>query len=240
MKALLTSTLLSALMLLAACDHIDPLEGERIWVATLPAQCLSNVWQQEWINAGEEYSPEREEEVLRAFFRKRGVNFFEYREEWVMEAVCAACSCPAGYVARLLIHVKDLALFERYGFVLASESGVPWPDSTVHDIPFESDPHALEFGEAYALFADSIALKKESLQILIAHSGGCRTHEYTLRLHRIEDTVAYLFLHHHGNGDPCEAYYSVRLRADLSAFFVRDDWAKLVLLGPHGERITVY
>lgn len=239
MKAVLITAWLSVAVLMCACRHVDALNGEQVWVANMPTQCLNNVWQQEWIKAGGEYSHEREEEILRAFFRKRGAHLVEYREEWIMEAVCAACSCPAGYVARLLINVKDLALFEHYGFVLASESdGLP-PDSTVHDIPFEDDPHALEFGDAYTLRADSVLLKAESLQLMIAHGGGCRTHEYTLRLHRIEDTVAYIFLHHNANGDLCKAYYTVRLRADLASFFVRDDWAKLVLLGPNGERIPL-
>lgn len=235
-----------ALLALVACDHIVPCDsgrflpvGERVWVEIMPVQCAGNVWQQEWINARGEYpTREQEEEVLHAFFHKRGADFYAYREEWVLEVICLACSCPIGYVARLQINTEDFALFAQYGFTLAAGNAAHCEGELPEDeVAFVADPHALEFGDSYFLHADSVQLQEEKLQLGISYSGGCRKHEYELRLHRIEDTVAYIFLYHNSNGDPCEAYLTARLRANLESFFMRDDWAKLVLLGPRGEQV---
>ncbi len=248
MKRILLRLSCAALLALAACDHIVPCEtarflpsGDRVWVEIMPVQCEGNVWQQEWIKEkGESPAREQEAEVLRAFFRKRGAEFYAYREEWVLEIICQACSCPMGYAARLLINTEDFSLFEQYGFKLASGNAAHCDaDSSQSEIAFNANPHALEFGDSYFLHADSAKLVDERLQLRISYSGGCRKHEYELRLNRIENTVAYIFLYHNGNGDPCEAYLTVRLRADLRSFFVRDDWAKLVLLGPNGEAIAL-
>lgn len=248
MKRTRTTLVRLALLALVACDHTVPCEsgrflpaGERVWVEIMPVQCAGNVWQQEWLNARGEYPKrEQEEEVLRAFFRKRGADFYGYREEQVFEVVCAACSCPAGYVARLQINTEDFALFAQYGFALAAGNAAHCEGELPEDeIAFVADPHSLEFGGSYFLHADSVQLQEEKLRLMISYSGGCRKHEYELRLHRIEDTVAYIFLYHNGNGDPCEAYITVRLRANLSDFFLRDDWAELVLLGPRGEQVRL-
>jgi hypothetical protein len=215
--------------------------GGRVWVEIVPVQCAGNVWQQEWIKERGEYpAREQEEEVLHAFFRKRGVDFYAYREEGVFEVVCAACFCPVGYAARLLIDAEDFSVFEQYGFKLASGNAAHCGDDLPEgEIAFDANPHALEFGGSYFLHADSVKLVDERLRLTISYSGGCRMHEYELRLHRIENTIAYIFLHHNGNGDPCEAYVTVRLRADLRGFLMRDDWAKLVLLGPAGEEVRL-
>ncbi|MEK7727787.1 MAG: hypothetical protein AAB354_05195 [candidate division KSB1 bacterium] len=243
----LSLALFVAACLLPACNHLVPCEsgrflpsGAQVWVEIMPVQCAGNVWQQEWIKEKGEYPlREQEEEVLRVFFRKRGVEFYAYREEGVFEVVCLACSCPMGYAARLLINTEDFSVFEQYGFKLASGNAAHCDDLPEGEIAFNANPHALEFGGSYFLHADSAKLVDERLQLRISYSGGCRTHEYELRLHRIENTVAYIFLYHHGNDDPCEAYVTVRLRADLHNFFMRDDWAKLVLLGPNGEQISL-
>ncbi len=239
--------LLSAAMFITtACDHLVPCDGgrlvpnaEHVWVEIMPTQCLSNVWQQEWIEENGEYSREQEEEALHAFFRKRGVDFYEYRTEQVADIVCAACGCLEGYAARLRIDAKNLSTFEQYGFTLGSGSAALCDDLPDSVIAFNAEPQRVNFGGSYTLHADSAALEGTTLKLVLSYSGGCREHEYELRLNRIENTVAYIFLHHNANGDPCEAYLTVRLRADLQSFFMRDDWAKLVLLGPNGEQISL-
>lgn len=123
------------LLVVTACDHTatGPVEaqlnqpfarrGALVWVEAMPLQCLSNPWQQEWLqghgNDPSQYPHERERDILRLYFLKRGVDFAEYRAESVADAVCAACTCPAGYAAFLQISQQDLPVFEQHGFRLS-------------------------------------------------------------------------------------------------------------------------
>jgi hypothetical protein len=106
-------------------------------------------------------------------------------------------------------------------------------------ISFDPEPHALHFGDGYALHADSTALTGDFLQTAVSYSGGCKTHAFEARLQRIENLTAYIFIHHNGNGDLCEAYLTTPLRANLAPLLQRDDWDKLVLLAPAGTEITL-
>lgn len=132
-KRLIPAAALLLLLVISACNHTAPSEamldrqfariGAQIWVETLPLQCLTNPWQQEWLKEHgldpSQYPHERETDILRIYFLKRGVDFAEYRTEEVWDATCAACSCPAGYAAFLQINQQDLPVFEQRGFRLS-------------------------------------------------------------------------------------------------------------------------
>ncbi len=129
------AAVLLLLFVITACDHTatGPVEaqlnqpfarrGALVWVETMPLQCLSNPWQQEWLqghgNDPSQYPHERERDILRMYFLKRGVDFGDYRKEAVADAVCAACSCPTGYAAFLQINQQDLPVFEQHSFRLS-------------------------------------------------------------------------------------------------------------------------
>lgn len=351
----------------SGCDTFSPFAGSQadaevndadlLWVEIMPTQCLTNPWQQEWLklhgNDYDQYPRAREREVLRDFFLKRGVSFYDYRTEQVWEAVCAACSCPGGHVLFLRIHQRDLPLLQQLGFRLSGanlqlkidkahfpgeeaitfrlinsssysftangEDGyglagllvVQGSDFIVQQevngywhslalppafegirrftitpgdsmrgywlnhqklsgkfrlilrlqaagadssegyvisesftsgndfILFDPEPDSLDFGEGYALHAEATALDGDFLRTAVSYSGGCEVHEFKVRLNRVENLTAYIFIHHNANGDLCEAYPTTSLRANLSALLVRDDWDKLVLLAPSGVEITL-
>ncbi len=123
------------LLVVTACDHTatGPVEaqlnqpfarrGALVWVETMPRQCLSNPWQQEWLKEHghdpSQYPHDRERDILRMYFLKRGVDFGDYRNVAVADAVCAACSCPTGEAVFLQINQQDLPVFEQHGFGLS-------------------------------------------------------------------------------------------------------------------------
>lgn len=133
MKRLIHTAALLLLIAITACDHTAPAEalldrqfariGAQTWVEAMPLQCLTNPWQQEWLkehgNDPSQYPHERERDILRMYFLKRGVDFGEYHAEGVWDATCAACTCPAGYAAFLQINQQDLPVFEQHGFGLS-------------------------------------------------------------------------------------------------------------------------
>jgi hypothetical protein len=132
----------------------------------------------------------------------------------------------------LRVHAEGQRAQERY---VISESF-----TIAHDlIPFDPQPHALDFGDGYTLNPDSSALQGDFLQTAASYSGGCKPHAFEVRLQRVESLTAYIFIHHNGNGDLCEAYLTTPLRANLAPLLQRDDWDKLVLIAPGGIEITL-
>ncbi|MGH7490767.1 MAG: hypothetical protein ACREOO_00080 [bacterium] len=132
----------------------------------------------------------------------------------------------------LRVHPEGEGAQERY---VISES------FTIADdlIPFDPQPQALDFGDAYTLRPDSSSLQGDFLKTVASYSGGCKPHAFEVRLQRVENLTAYIFIHHNGNGDLCEAYLTTPLRANLAPLLQRDDWDRLVLIAPNGIEVTL-
>ncbi len=135
---------------------------------------------------------------------------------------------------QLLLRVQIGGDSLRVGYVASESFSI-----TSNLIPFDAGSHNLDFGDGYVLHADSTHLDGDFLSTTVSYSGGCRFHEFEVRLQRIDNLTAYIFIHHHANSDPCEAYPTVALRSNLRALLQRDDWDKLVLLAPGGIEITL-
>lgn len=97
---------------------------ERVWVAGEPIQCLSNVWEQDWIekHGGDAslYPTDIAEQnkIIDAFFTQQGADVSSIARRQLDGAVCLACSCPAGYTLYLEIPEDAVELMSQYGFRL--------------------------------------------------------------------------------------------------------------------------
>ena len=100
----------------------------RAWVATEPIQCLGNAWEQDWLAShhGDYASYPRdpakpglepaEVEIIKDFYRRRGVVVFEAATKGRYEAVCAACTCPEGYTLYLEVRRQDVNAMISLGY----------------------------------------------------------------------------------------------------------------------------
>lgn len=135
---------------------------------------------------------------------------------------------------RLLLRVLAEGDSARAGYVV-SESFLVNGGVT----PFDPNPDSLDFGDDYKLHADSTRLQGDFLRTAVSYSGGCKFHAFEARLNRIENLTAYLFIRHNSNRDSCEAHLTTPLQSNLEPLLRRDDWDKLVLLGPGGIAIRL-
>jgi hypothetical protein len=132
---------LIALSLFPACSSDDPQipkepllsRGETgTWVAAEPTQCLTNSWEQDWLErhdwdyAGYPKDPthpglEPEEvEVITDYYSRQGVVVSEATTRDQYQAVCLACSCPEGHTMYLRIRDEDVQTMLGFGYRVES------------------------------------------------------------------------------------------------------------------------
>lgn len=116
--------------------------------------------------------------------------------------------------------------------------GEIWPEE-VFVMPFHSNPVELSFLDDYEVINSDAYIDGWMLYFRLGHGGGCKTHTYSLKLNRVDNQTAYIFVDHNGNGDTCEAYLQNNFKADLREILVRDDFSDIILLQPNGTEILV-
>ena len=96
--------------------------ADRVWVAIHPVQCLDNPWEQDWLathhNRAWKYPRQKESAILRAYFRKNGIQILElmvkpYQQS---EPICRTCNCARGDTLLLLIRAEDSPRMGRWGY----------------------------------------------------------------------------------------------------------------------------
>ncbi len=106
-------------------------------------------------------------------------------------------------------------------------------------VPFKGVEHEIDFGDDYVINESEASLSADTLLFEISNSGGCKEHEYEVRLNRVENFTAYIFVNHDANGDACEAYLTHNLKSDLSDLLVRDDFNGLNLVLPDSSELIL-
>ena len=99
-----------------------------VWVAIEPIQCMGNPWERDWLEShnwdyssyprsltDEELDPEVLK-IIRGYYRRQGVNVFAGETAHKYDAVCAACSCPAGYTLFLLVEKDKVPKMIDFGY----------------------------------------------------------------------------------------------------------------------------
>jgi len=94
------------------------------WLYIEPTQCLSNTWDQEWLQTHDynEY-PQNEAAQLKIvtdYYRDHGVVIHDIYTRKVYEAVCAACSCPTGDRIYSLVQEQDVDFMLAEGWLRPS------------------------------------------------------------------------------------------------------------------------
>jgi len=109
-------------------DSNDDWRGGTVWVSTWPIQCLGNPWEQDWIDshggdpADYPFDPNtvgldpEEIEIIKNYYQTLEIAILDVKDADAGVAVCAACSCPAGYILYLKVNVTDLAGMEELGY----------------------------------------------------------------------------------------------------------------------------
>ena len=100
---------------LAGCLITDVDEASQTWMSIAPIQCLGNPWEQDWLASHDEdyesYPADpstpglesSEKVIIRNYYAQLGVRIEKLNSKQLDEAVCLACSCPAGYTMFALI-----------------------------------------------------------------------------------------------------------------------------------------
>ena len=130
----LSSTLIAVLfVLLFGCQSDDgtaPSQKQKAWVAIEPTQCLTNTWEQDWLERNNrDYSSypkdpvrpglEPEEfEVVQDYYSRQKVVVFDSATAAKFDAVCLACSCPEGHTMYLLVSGEDVESMIGFGYRL--------------------------------------------------------------------------------------------------------------------------
>lgn len=101
-------------------------EDEDVWVEISPIQCGGNPWQLDWTqNYPNETYPATQEErnaIVTNYYNKvakatiKEVKQYSFEERGLGGFVCAACSCPAGYILSLRVPEDDLEKMLELGF----------------------------------------------------------------------------------------------------------------------------
>jgi hypothetical protein len=102
--------------------------SDLVWVAIEPIQCMGNPWEQDWLEShNQDYSSypksftdsELEPEIfkiIKYYYYRHGVNIFAGETAHKYDAVCAACSCPAGYTLYLLVEAENVQKMIGFGY----------------------------------------------------------------------------------------------------------------------------
>jgi len=123
----------ASLLTVVACQQHEilvprPPSLQRTWVAIEPIQCLGNPWERDWLEShGGDYASypkdpttpglePKEVEIIKDFYRRRGVVVFRAETRPKYEVVCAACSCPEGHTLYLQVRLEDLETMLSYGY----------------------------------------------------------------------------------------------------------------------------
>jgi len=88
------------------------IEDKKIWIEIDPIQCLENPWEKDWIenNLDEDYPrdnalhfSEIEENILKEFYKKKGITIFDIKPETYSGdfEICESCSCSQELLTRL-------------------------------------------------------------------------------------------------------------------------------------------
>ena len=107
--------------------------------------------------------------------------------------------------------------------------------------PQEDAPHIEgRFGDGYQILTnvhpdapdEPPAIDSDSLSVLVAYSGGCQDHDFSLQHETARDTTR-LWLRHNNGGDDCEAMIYDRLLFELPGDVLESP--TILLLNPSSE-----
>lgn len=136
-KTLSQIVFLCTIALASGCnsDDVTKLETKKAqnvstpsWVAIEPIQCLGNPWEQAWLadhDGDHDAYPKdptspglepAELEIIKDYYRERGVTVSQGRNVPKFEAVCLACTCPEGHTLYLRVRDEDVATMVSLGF----------------------------------------------------------------------------------------------------------------------------
>lgn len=106
-------------------------EAEDARVEISPIQCGGNPWEVDWQNAhpNETYPTAQDEKngIIMAYYTNaasvavKEVKQYSFAERGLGEFVCAACSCPAGYILSLRVPADDLEKMLELGFAKSAD-----------------------------------------------------------------------------------------------------------------------
>ena len=90
-----------------------------------PVQCLSNEWEQDWLEKNgnnfqlwSELTHEEQLEIFKAFYEDQGIMIHDMDVTYPYEEVCTACSCPRGDRLHVLVDADNLEQMLDWGFDL--------------------------------------------------------------------------------------------------------------------------
>ena len=103
--------------------------GERTsWVAIEPRQCLTNSWEQDWLDRHgnderypsdptwpRRFTPE-EIAIIQDYYSRQGVVVFQATARQSSDVVCLACSCGEGHTLYLLVRDEDVETMVGFGY----------------------------------------------------------------------------------------------------------------------------
>jgi hypothetical protein len=98
------------------------LRVDRVWVAIRPVQCLGNPWEKDWLakhhNRAWRYPSRKEPAILKAYFKKKGVQILDLRVKPYQksEPLCRTCDCARGDTLLLLIRAQDSLQMGQWGY----------------------------------------------------------------------------------------------------------------------------
>ena len=104
---------------------------DKTWVQTDPTQCMTNPWEEDWLESNNyDYSSypkdvhtpglEQEEvEIIKSYYQRQGITVFDVKSKQTHEVVCAACFCPEGYTLYLLISDSDVPTMLQWGYEIS-------------------------------------------------------------------------------------------------------------------------
>lgn len=125
------------LLFSAGCLSDDPSAPEdpslsslrqTVWVAIEPRQCLTNPWEQDWLQqsggAYEDYPKDpmrpglepEELEIIQDYYARLGVVVSDGTTRKKYEVVCMACSCPEGHTLYLQVRPQDVRTMVAFGY----------------------------------------------------------------------------------------------------------------------------
>lgn len=113
---------LGAVLLPLWCPAKRPPLTDKIWIMLKPVQCLGNPWEKYWLrmhkNKGSAYPRAKELDVLKEYFKKKGVKILEIRLKPFEKGqpICETCNCPRGDTLFLKIKAVDAFKMARLGY----------------------------------------------------------------------------------------------------------------------------
>jgi len=115
LKHVLIISLLVLLFTTISCNnHSADSEENEIWVYIDPIQCLSNPWEQEWLenhnndfDAYNQLSEAEKQTVFVDYYGDLGIDIYDFYKTEPYESACSACVCPTGERYHCLIDESD-------------------------------------------------------------------------------------------------------------------------------------